>query len=119
MSLFNLKQALAGKSVETRDGRKVTDVHHFSTSSDDEKVGAVIDGSIKFFHEDGTFLKGEVSEYDLFMAEEKLDVWINVWKDEEGEYFTVSHLTEKEVEEDKSDPGEATFIKTEKITITI
>ena len=98
MKTFNLEEALAGKPVITRDGRKVTEIHHFKTVSDDEKfsVFSVIDGIVYSHYANGSYLSNEAnSGSDLFMEEPIVECWVNVyyW---DGRIFTSRSFSTKE-----------------------
>lgn len=59
MKPFNLKEALAGKPVVTREGVTVTNVSHLTdTKKPYFKVVAVVDGDPTFYHEDGIQILG-------------------------------------------------------------
>jgi len=94
MKPFNLEEALAGKLVVTRDGRKVTHI----TRINDFIVGIVED--IKEFNNwtlKGNFLNGHYSHIcDLFMFTESKFLWINLWQQlhENGNYHTTVHTRE-------------------------
>ncbi len=76
---FNLEAALAGEPVETRDGRKVTEIHHFKTHRGGGPVLAVVDGVFQSYRVDGQW--GTFPGYnDLVMASKKHQVWHCVFK---------------------------------------
>jgi hypothetical protein len=81
MKPFNLQEALAGKPVVTRDGRKVTDIHHFPGGSN-YTIAAVTDrGDLLTFASTGEFngLNHIPNSQDLFMASDKKEGWINLY----------------------------------------
>lgn len=83
MKPFNLQEALAGKPVVTRDGRKVTEIKHFKTATDSyQDVVAVVAGRIQEFTLSGSFysMGGALSTYDLFMDSTQKTGWINLYK---------------------------------------
>jgi hypothetical protein len=84
MKPFNLSEALEGKPVVTRDGRKVLKVVYFEKlSEDDQSVLAHIEGQheIDCFNVDGTYYnKEEQVQEDLFMKEDTKQVWIGIAK---------------------------------------
>ena len=87
MNPFNLKDALAGKPVVTRDGRKVFDLHHFPSAST-YKLAGVVEGAEEqpsTFTEKGIFaIFSSNNNRDLFMASEKKEGWINLYKQSKG-----------------------------------
>lgn len=92
MKPFNLQEALAGKPVVTRDGRKVQDIRHLPSATMYTVVG-VVDGSLenpRTFTHHGAFSANDV-ENDLFMAPQKKKGWINIYqkegKTESGYYY--------------------------------
>ena len=83
MKPFNLEQALSGKPVVTRDGRKVLEIYHFKTAAQPFTVRAVIDDpekpQIQQYTEDGiTSAVFVSSSLDLFMAPEKREWWVGL-----------------------------------------
>lgn len=81
MKPFNLQEALAGKPVVTRDGRKVTELHYFATALPSEQLVYVADGKLHYQFARGSYypLGSHASEWDLFMAEEPREIWLNVY----------------------------------------
>jgi hypothetical protein len=70
MKPFNLEEALAGKPVVTRDGRKVTAIYHFTESKSNFSVIAHIEKSygVDTFTVNGKWEDGiGLNERDLFM----------------------------------------------------
>ena len=76
---FNLEEALAGKPVVTRDGRKVSEFYHFKTQTTPYSVSAVIDGSRYGYSIDGRYHPSDESNLDLFMRPEKRSFWTNIY----------------------------------------
>ena len=56
MKPFNLQEALAGKPVVTRDGRKVEQLFYFDKAENEFKLRAVVDGSITAYTIMGVFI---------------------------------------------------------------
>jgi hypothetical protein len=80
MKPFNLEEALAGKPVVTRDGRKVTEIHHLVTaSSGNNKLIAVIGGSVYGYNINGEYNSKINSACDLFMDEIVIEKYVNVY----------------------------------------
>lgn len=87
MKPFNLQEALAGKPVVTRDGRKVQDIRHLPSAKPYSVVGVVDDGisdNPSTYTRDGVFSIHELdgSAADLFMASQKREGWINIYSQE-------------------------------------
>lgn len=85
MKPFNLEEALSGKPVITRDGKKVTHIRYFpELEGKSEPVSGVVDNeSIETFESDGKYLKGHsgsMFDYDLFMDVEKVSGYVNVYQ---------------------------------------
>ena len=84
---FNLQEALEGKPVVTRDGRKVKiagynpDAHKMH-----EIIGWANSGS-RSWSKDGSFDGTENCGADLFMAPETKDVWVVLWSTKTDDYI--------------------------------
>lgn len=83
---FNLDRAMAGDTVITRDGRKVLQIAHFPLVNKDERIVAQIEGDFVHFgfSENGSFIIGEISINDLFMAPKTKTYWANVYRYKDG-----------------------------------
>lgn len=69
MKDFDLKLALEGEPVITRDGREVKDLHLFSSVQTHYPVVGIIEGRIFSFSKEGKYLTNRSeSDKDLFMA---------------------------------------------------
>lgn len=79
MKPFNLEEAIAGKPLITRNGRKVLKFHYFDLEGMDECIIALIEGfkSIYVFHKNGRYFKDEEDINDLCMDEP--EQWVNVF----------------------------------------
>ena len=72
MKPFNLQDALSGKPVQTRDGRKVTQITKFNINPNATySIAAVIDDCLETFRENGWFKCDSESGFDLFMSEQE------------------------------------------------
>jgi hypothetical protein len=72
MKPFNLEVALKGHPVVTRDGREVTDIHHFKDPLVDIRytLYAQVQGRVEKFTKKGHFYYSErESDYDLFLKD--------------------------------------------------
>lgn len=85
---FNLKEALAGKPCHMRDGRRVTELHLFSTVEKNPTLVVHLkdDDSFIFYHK----LSGV--EDDLVMLIEPVTKWINIFKTNSSRYMAQSEL---------------------------
>lgn len=102
MNQFNLKEALEGKPVVTRDGRKVTQLHLFKDINEDSAacVYAVVEGIVLPFDSKGVN-KGLFRDHtsDLFMATEKITKWVRIYRRKgEKDCFAVTMLSDSEKE---------------------
>ena len=121
MKPFNLKEALEGAPVVTRNGNEVTQLCKFDVLDlDAQELYAVIDDSqIESFYLNGQWREKGESGYDLFMAEPQKFLWINLWQQlhENGNYISTVHtrkdLADLEIE------NNLTLKHIQKITITI
>lgn len=114
MRRFNLEDVKAGKSVITRDGRKVTEVQVFNTRVDKPVVG-IINTSFIAFTRDGKLDPAKETASDLFMAPEKKAVWVNVYYFKDG--LAVGHARANTREEALTQiSNKRTYIKTIEIT---
>lgn len=85
---FDLKSAKAGKSVCTRDGRKVRIVC-FDVKGSITPIIALVanedgDESACLFHKDGRVYDDRNNDSDLMMLPEKYEGWVNVYKVSNG-----------------------------------
>tara|TARA_R110000850_G_scaffold100316_7_gene207544 strand:- start:3209 stop:3580 length:372 start_codon:yes stop_codon:yes gene_type:complete len=83
MKAFDLKKALAGENVVTRDGRKVTQLVLFKTNSGDVLYGLDVENDhVEQWLVDGRYhnIKPEC-DGDLLMAPKTLGGFINVYND--------------------------------------
>ena len=82
MKEFNLAEALEGKPLITRDGGVVTEITYFANIKSPYCIAGVCNGSIYTWSIDGEIDVNSdfKNAKDLFMAEEKKSIWVNVWK---------------------------------------
>jgi hypothetical protein len=115
MKQFNLKEALAGKPVVTRDGLAVTQITLFETDNI-YPLRCVIERCICEFTTAGIFnIDLPDHKYNLFMAHEKKSLWINLYNNE-GDLFVTSYKTEVEAKDRGLSTLEFEYIKTIEIT---
>lgn len=80
MKPFNLERALAGDPVITRDEKKVSEIHYFSTARGSAPLIAIIEGVYFWFSEEGKYWEsGSLSTHDLFMAPKTKTYWYAVY----------------------------------------
>ena len=79
MKPFDLKKALAGAQVVTRNGQTVSELHHFKTIDGEYKLGVVLAGDLINCTESGKYLIGRDNDYDLFMGQVKRSGWVNIY----------------------------------------
>ena len=116
MKKFDLKKALDGKPVITRDGKKVINITYFAVDNSDLTcVYGLIDGYVESWHIKGQKLLGVKSNLDLFMAFEKTSVWINVYEYPDGGIIIDGWHNSIEKAK-KSECGGNRYIKTIEIT---
>lgn len=79
MKPFNLKEALAGKPVVTRNGRPVTQLTHMHVVTDSYSLVGVMRYKIETWTTDGKFLRTPREHVlDLFMASTKKSGYIAI-----------------------------------------
>lgn len=80
MKPFNLADALAGKPVMTREGRKVVRIFYAEEACENSQVICVFEtGAVFPYYKDGTYTNSS-SAHELVMAPTKKEGWINVYK---------------------------------------
>jgi hypothetical protein len=94
MKPFNLKEALAGKPVVTREGKKVLKIVDFSEYKNDKHplvtVIENVPGKPTFTHT-GNYLVADIADHrDLFMASTRKTGYINVYEGDIYPYKTMS-----------------------------
>ena len=116
MKPFNLEEALDGKPVVTRDGRKVT---HITKMPNNNFIVGIIEGvpQIPQWAVNGNFLNDHYTHpCDLFMFIEKKSVWVNIYEDLYDNTFALGlqHLSLEKAKLNIS--NDKTYIKTIEIT---
>ncbi len=117
MKEFNLEEALAGKPVQTRDGREVTQLTKFETGRAWCLIG-ILEGDFRSYDINGKYSRDSIHDKDLFMAPEKKSVWVNVYEskdntDEFQVYTSRLHPTKESALAHRKDYN---YIKTIEIT---
>ena len=90
---FDLNSAKAGKLVYTRDGRKARIICFDLQSIEKTPIVAAVQVTdkqevISHYYEDGRQFVDGISELDLMMLPEKKEGWINIYRNEKGEYWS-------------------------------
>ena len=120
---FDLEAAKAGKPVCTRDGRKARIIcydrqsdHGFPVVALVENPGAECDEDVHFYRANGTAATAE-SAYDLMMATEHHEGYINVYRHPESKSYWGSSIfdTKEEAYEYISTISDAVVVATVKI----
>ena len=95
---FDIQKAREGKPVCTRDGAKAR-IICFDAKSDAPIIALITtdDGTeITFdYLSDGTFFNSENPDNDLMMLPEKKEGWVNIYKSDNGTYYTGAIFYEK------------------------
>lgn len=89
MKPFDLVEALKGKPVITRDGKKVVEIIHLSSMRNERNVLAVFENDCMLYKHNGTCMLnlGDCHRSDLIMAPEKKSVWVNVYEYDNGQMW--------------------------------
>lgn len=120
MKPFNLKDALAGKPVVTRDGRKVEGLTHFPTLKKDYNslpLVGVVEGYMRFWSDTVPSL-GSGNPIDLFMVGTKKTMWGNVYRHVDNGCPKMGFLypTKKEAEQWITAGTRETFLATVEVS---
>lgn len=118
MKPFDLKQALEGKRVVTREGLEVTQVHQFQVQ-DEMDLRAVLMGKVLSWTSSGRSYRGLNPmdwKNDLFLASEKKSGWVNILK--HGLTLTVAYVVHK-TEEDAKKYAKDNFLSINCITAKV
>ena len=117
MKPFNLKEALAGKPVVMRNGKKVDTIYYLKEKQGQQVAVFIEDDKIETWHnENGSFFyDNNISEYDLFMYEEPVKLFLNIYKSNTGRYY--SGMIHKDAKEALENRNNQEFFKTIEITI--
>lgn len=120
MKPFNLEEAKAGKPVVTRDGRSVRIICWDRESEEGYNIVALIGG--RCYEEaitctkEGKTILGTDNLDDLFMASEKNEGWINIYKDSNRTpFFKYIYDTKEEAFYNRNLNSNNTYIMTIKI----
>jgi hypothetical protein len=117
MKEFNLEEALAGKSVQTKSGKEVTQFRYFECISA-YRIIAVIEDELMSFTIDGKYRSEEnESSFDLVMAPEVIKGWVNLYVHEGNRLVTSSVYKSIDIAKQNTNcNSEYPYIKTIEIT---
>lgn len=92
MKEFNLEEAKAGKPVCTRDGSPAR-IICWDLKNETYPIVAIIESedrkeNVETYTEAGLWTMGGKCSWDLMMASEKHEGWINLWRMNNGEIAT-------------------------------
>lgn len=90
MNVFNLKEAIAGKPLQTVDGREVSEFVYFNDVKGKYCCYAQVDGEVISFTKEGKSSGAGNSPRDLVMKTQTVTKWMNVYA--EGDLFVVGRL---------------------------
>ncbi|MEX3630595.1 MAG: hypothetical protein VB138_15335 [Burkholderia sp.] len=80
MKPFDLAKAKAGEKLITRDGRSVSEFHHFETDSSPLNCCFIVGGGSYWVREDGLHsADSSAHPIDLFMAPKKRTVYVQIF----------------------------------------
>lgn len=118
MKPFNLQEAMAGKPVQTRDGREVTQLKFFEDVNINLIVGVVAKNIWTWNMKGQSDSLSGKSKNDLFMVFEKKVVWANVYQNHDDIYLGSTFSTKAIAIESKAltKDGPTYYIKTIEIT---
>jgi hypothetical protein len=84
MKPFDLDKALAGSRVVTKEGKDVKNLSLLKDLTEDEfRVIGVVNGEMCRWTEDGVGVF-EDDSFDLYLATEKCEGWVNVYREQTG-----------------------------------
>lgn len=76
---FDLEAAKRGEPLVTRDGRAVSEFHHFTTEATNKPCIAIINGNVSWTRTNGLVGDGYQEDNDLFMAPKKRTVYVQIF----------------------------------------
>ena len=116
MKPFNLEEALAGKPVVTRDGRKVTELYLFKTAGTNYSLHVCINKSLESYTQEGKFYNTDrESIHDLFMEEPIIERWVNIYHDVKDNTLWIGDIFSNYDDAIHSSRNNQHYIKTIKI----
>jgi len=118
MKKFNLFEALEGKPVITKNGKKVTQITKFNNVKTlPYCICGVVEGSLESWSIEGKYHHSHESQLDIYMAEESKTIWINVWKHvKDGSLSASIHSRKDKCDNEIDELLSHTLVKTIEIT---
>ena len=116
MKPFCLADALAGKPVVSKKGKKVVELHLWKTLTK-FPLEAVLEGEkgSNGYTKDGMFYDtGVLSDYDLFMATPPQEAWVNVYVGTSGVFGFLAATKEQADKDAREDRIACQYINWEK-----
>jgi hypothetical protein len=101
MKPFNLEEALAGKTVVTRNGDPVTQIVKFDLKNNiPYSIAGIHNGHICTWSYEGIFNISTDTQHqmDLFMSEVEKAQWINIWETKNGYILSTNHNREDQAD---------------------
>jgi hypothetical protein len=84
MKEFDLEKALAGSRIVTKEGKEVKSLSFMPDLTEDEfKLVGVVGGEMYRWTTEGISVD-EDDAYDLYLASERCEAWINVYRNSKG-----------------------------------
>ena len=102
---FDLQAAIAGKPIVRRDGTPVKFVTYHEGVTDGYPVVVIVNGTLNSYMADGSAYDDGEDDLDLVMVTEKKKVWINTYKEWDGEVNAISYRSEHEAKHDSESNG--------------
>lgn len=124
MKPFNLELAKQGHPVCTRDGRQARIVS-FDIDDDDYPIIALIKKekdkeNVQSYTINGDYYRDEtVSDFDLFMVNDKKTGWINIYVGPDGDFMPSSSIYDNEHEAEEGASGCPTKVDTIQIEFEV
>lgn len=112
---FNLKEALAGTRVTTRNGQEVTGLHFFAGCVSDYPLVGLVEGELNTFTIDGRVSQFGESDFDLFLGVEHKEAWVNVYRNGDGSHRLGLELYPTEGEARAGQNPNAGFVYTARV----
>jgi hypothetical protein len=118
---FDLEKVIHGAKVVTRDDREVSQLTKFDTYEKFCLYGVVND-EIQCWDIKGRCYEGANPNIDLFLVEKVQSIWVNVYKDANGdlwvgsEYFATFESAQNYATNQKSQKAKECYLKTIQIT---
>jgi hypothetical protein len=118
---FDLEKVIHGAKVVTRDGREVLELTKFENLGELPLVG-VVDGDLETWNIKGQYSETGPCNMDLFLESKVQSVWVNVYKDANGdlwvgsEYFATFESAQNYATNQRSQKAKECYLKTIEIT---